>query len=170
MRRPARRLLTLCSAASLLICVALVVLWARSAKQRDRAEWGEGLGAYGLSSAGGRIEVWRGLDPWSLTDSADPYHAPNDLLGALGIGSVWLEWQAPPAGFVSIGLRFPHGLAASIAAVLPACWFLAAGRRLGRRRRRRSGRCATCGYDLRASHRRCPECGAPFLRTLQDAC
>lgn len=41
---------------------------------------------------------------------------------------------------------------------------LALQRRLTRRRRRRAGACPQCGYDLRQSPERCPECGAAANR------
>ena len=42
-------------------------------------------------------------------------------------------------------------------AVLPALWLR---RRLVARRRRATGRCLACGYDLRHSPEKCPECGS----------
>ena len=47
--------------------------------------------------------------------------------------------------------------------LLPFAWLVwAVGERIRRARLRRSGYCVRCGYDLRASKGRCPECGTPI--------
>ncbi|HYO10192.1 MAG TPA: hypothetical protein VER17_14580, partial [Tepidisphaeraceae bacterium] len=50
----------------------------------------------------------------------------------------------------------PCYLVALLTAALPATALV---RRRRARRRAGRGRCAGCGYDLRASPQRCPECG-----------
>jgi hypothetical protein len=50
----------------------------------------------------------------------------------------------------------PHWFIALATAVFPAIWL----RTRRRRHRSASGLCAACGYDLRATPDRCPECGA----------
>ena len=52
-----------------------------------------------------------------------------------------------------------YWLPALLAAALPA-FRLVAWTRRRRRRRRNVGLCSACGYDLRATPGRCPECGA----------
>ncbi|HVT88443.1 MAG TPA: hypothetical protein VHD56_06290 [Tepidisphaeraceae bacterium] len=53
-------------------------------------------------------------------------------------------------------LLIPDWFFALIFSVIPAVWLMGA---LQVRRRIKSGRCPICGYDLRATPDRCPECG-----------
>jgi hypothetical protein len=49
---------------------------------------------------------------------------------------------------------------AAVSAILPAWWYLRHRRRRLVRQRVAAGLCVRCGYDLRESPERCPECGA----------
>jgi hypothetical protein len=53
-------------------------------------------------------------------------------------------------------VAIPYWFIVLLTAIPPALWFRAAR---ARRRRRAAQQCITCGYDLRATPDRCPECG-----------
>jgi hypothetical protein len=55
------------------------------------------------------------------------------------------------------GLAIRHWVLAALFLVMPLCSGIAMRRRYTRKIR---GLCRVCGYDLRATPERCPECGA----------
>jgi hypothetical protein len=55
-------------------------------------------------------------------------------------------------------VAFPAWSVVAVSAILPA-WWLVLRRRWRRQRLRADRRCERCGYDVRATPERCPECG-----------
>jgi hypothetical protein len=65
----------------------------------------------------------------------------------------------PAAGDEVHGVRLPYWALAAATGLLPAAYVVATARRRRKRRRQGRGLCPACGYDLRATPDRCPECG-----------
>ncbi|HEY7089832.1 MAG TPA: hypothetical protein VH518_17170 [Tepidisphaeraceae bacterium] len=168
-----RRLFTLLSAVSLLLCMATVGLWVRSywafdvltrfTLTDDHALHGvifwtqHGSCALRRSVAGRQAIPFNyphlGEWQWNVNSNQNP-------LGTLRYGFIFDrdERGGPNSGYyrwMTIGV--PLWLLAIFFAVCPTWWLV---RELRRRAALRAvGRCKNCGYDLRATPDRCPECG-----------
>ena len=150
---------TFAAAVSLAVCVAAVAAWAwgGSLTLRDVRDWG----------------LW--CERGSFCFKTLRYIGEEPVTGPL-LTILWNEWDThwQCAGFeygrgefiqvrhryATTEVRVPLWFVALLAAPLPA-W---RGRNLARKRtvsRRASrGLCVQCGYDVRATPARCPECGA----------
>ena len=186
MRRLTRGLFSFWCAISLLLFVATCVLWVRSHGHIDAARFASQIDA---ANAQSRIEFYSdaGVICVAHVLRERTIGPPEDRMGS-GITSYGEPTQSRPfTGFergdpqpLGFGLArsvtvdpssgpweqrwthtaasAPHWFVALILLLSPARW---AYSRLVTWRRRRAGQCAACGYDLRASTDRCPECGAP---------
>ena len=155
-RRLARILLNAATAVSALLALASAALWVRSAWTCDQIR----TGSYLLESEGGGLYL-------------SPYLCPvfrdtpiRDSFPAYALGVTEREWstdvrRSRPVRIIRRiePLRdwlviVPHWFATLVFAALPV-------NRLARhvRRRHPPGHCPACGYDLRATPDRCPECG-----------
>jgi hypothetical protein len=188
MRRATRilsRAFTLCS---FLLAIALVALWIRSYSGTDYISRYRLASAneFMTRNQGERISVTRGQVRYTLEDHTYYHRGHIDItkLSTAGppvwsygrLGENHVGWEAPDRTFWERRgfAQWNSGWSASFAdshdrnwgapvwpavllfALPPLLWT----RRLIRRLRAHGqGRCAACGYDLRATPDRCPECG-----------
>ena len=169
------RLLNFLTALSLLVCVALVVSWAPSFRRSHWVSWvrqdapGSGFTACKLMISYGGLEAsvtrfpvhdrvmaqdfgplglhYERDQPWRRSENPLYFGAGRHVLRSTHGGVI--RWAVVP-------LWAPAALAAAPTAVRVA----SRARRRRRFRRRDRGLCPDCGYDLRATPERCPECGA----------
>jgi hypothetical protein len=187
-RRLRRILINALAGLSLLLCMAAVGLWVRSSWYfADRVSWVRAGGVPVLNVVEldrGRIVVFRavpvddsgqivGAETEWLTEDWRP-HADWDVVPA-GTGvmlsyvafdeGTWrwggLVYQRERSISLHQAIRFrvlavPLWMIGAASAVLPCVRAIDFVRR---RRRYAQGHCPACGYDLRATPDRCPECG-----------
>jgi hypothetical protein len=172
---------------SLLVCLASAVLWVRGYFVQDWWEYaitnsaGRRYTGYSFVSNRGTFYVSINDYRFKAAGDAEKYarhyfgdgfthqrfpprtnHSPNDTFWRRLGFMVELEYDRPDVeGIYSWPRAFiPNWFVMLISAILPAWWLIQA-----RRWRKRKGMCPQCGYDMRATPQRCPECGMVAAET-----
>ena len=153
------RLLNLLTVLSMVLSLTALALWARSYGRTDAAWVARGGDVFAINSETGRLLlVWgRRPQPNHADERAWRVSRTNVLLWQQVKRLFVFRTSAAPAGWWT--LQMPHWPVAALGAVLPVMWVRW---RRAARRRAAVGLCRRCGYDLRASTDRCPECGLGF--------
>jgi hypothetical protein len=160
---------------SFVLTITFLVLCAWSFICPGYTSWNSSTGELEL-----RLWLWNGgvqlrhyapsigarIKDWNAANSRIP---PAEWFGSPFCG-VTIGEELSPTGlqrFWTIGL--PLWMLVVACSIVPGRWFLFQVRAQRRRQRADAGKCVTCGYDLRASTDRCPECGEPIRQPDGEA-
>ena len=173
-----RAVANLAAGVSLLLALAMPVLWVRSTRVADRLDGSLPGDRYlDVASVEGGVEVrfawrhaWRERFQWSTYDAYRRTRGPWYAMGfAVRRDSITFlplddsgQSRVPPAPYWLV--RVPYWFPLVVFAAYPLRHAAAGRRRTRERRRAERGLCVACGYDLRASRDVCPECGRGIVR------
>jgi hypothetical protein len=165
MKRLRRWLFNALSALSFLLLMTTAVMWVRSHFYWDTEpiSWRH---AACVESVNGLIELdWQQDTNGHVVAVHQSYSDVYGVTLDLGRHAVWhvaglgyVRWDLPPKNPIIMfrGILVSYWVLIAIFILLPAYSFW---RWLNRKRSVTLGLCTTCGYDLRATPDRCPECG-----------
>ena len=154
-----RRLFTIASAVSLLLCVATVVLWVRSYLVEDVVLWTSNGVDRGFYSVTGKTIFIRRATSVAIEPSFHHFSHPDPspflwrrgMLYGPYLGMAFSRTVRP-----ELAVQLPHWLFTMAFTFLPASWLVAYSRRL----HGSHGLCHHCGYSLTGNTSGvCPECG-----------
>ena len=172
-----RRLFNLAAAMSLILCCGIAGLWIRSESTKDRVTFPRPQGnrwCFAIKTYPGTLDLailvmtiplmdrpyWQSTAVLSDTEEWDRQWQRENLWLGFGFHRFPFDGRdirgRPYAGHWN-ELFLPYWSLVVLTAALPVVWFC---RRVARGRRQLEHRCIRCGYDLRATPDRCPECGA----------
>lgn len=151
-----RRLFIMVFALSLLLCVAACAWWAASYRwEQELSVPTGGQSSAWVASCGGQLHVnLLGSKPRGFGFQTSDARLKVVLATGQPLGFGFFNW-----GNGNRLLVIPHWFLAVLPATIAAWAGVGLWRRSKLLARRGGGRCANCGYDLRATPGRCPECG-----------
>jgi hypothetical protein len=178
----ARRLFTATLVLSFLLVVVTTALWIRGYDRWEGVSYSRREGKpilidVAFPSGDILIAVIRPSDPrqrgWVLKeDGWHCYSDPANVSEHPSLLALWTGFMAHESDWSLLGMHHTAGrlTEASISITTIPLWYFTAaflillafrfiGNLQRRRRRRENGLCPRCGYDLRESPDRCPECG-----------
>jgi len=158
---------------SCLVCLGVSVIWVRSYWIGDMWLWYEEpltsniirVGYGHVQRAWWDVSRMSGLNllPGYYRQSPDPSYFTNLQIGQTHFAFAGVRYERSYGNYndymlAQMHLAWPFALSGLLLGWTPLL-------RAAVRRRARAGLCPVCGYDLRASPERCPECGAVALTT-----
>jgi hypothetical protein len=143
-----RRLLNLLTALSLLLSVSACALWVASYRSDPRDGGVRVAGDWRVGAFDGRVSVYNQFLPYA----GGITFAPASTLDLPGVYARSFAWPGMWYFTLTVSLAY----SALLGVAVPGYRLLHAA---ARPRRRGTGTCASCGYNLRATPDRCPECG-----------
>ena len=173
------KLFKLAAVLSLLLCAATVAAWVESYSIQRELIWNSTID-FDLVSNHGLFRVARW--DWFARNGGKWHRQPYNEVGVFSCetrsytgGDAVSPAQGPSwrVGFGEDHHPFGDGVEQRhwvtlpywfLACALGACPALRAWRIMHNARRVPGSRCRTCGYDLRATPDRCPECGTPVVK------
>ena len=166
---------------SLPMCIAFIALWVRSYHSWDGLDWHRGDHVLQIRSAEGCVAIQRNraaeasrrslelrsvarpdMSDWQAVFFANVefwdrfFWDTHGVFRGFGFGFDRAGLQGKPEWAGCWAVDTPHWFWVILTAIVPAHRVIQCAARY---RRRTRGLCQSCGYDLRASHIRCPECG-----------